>query len=251
MRTFRNVALALFRPGRGVDGIAEALRWVWVPLVLLLVISVAAKTSVGTPLQMEAQQKAAQEQMKEQFGENFEEVSGPEGMESGPDGQPIEAVDAGSTIVSTSAMVFAVLGAVFSVLYIATFFFVAAKTWANPVGYPVMLSVASLSMVPIAFRNLVQAAYMSATGTWLAHAGLGAMVAPAKLTDPPGAVYAFLSQVDLWVVWSLATLFGALMSQTVGISRKRATSGLLAFVAITAVLRAVPTFIAGVFMGAM
>lgn len=252
MRTFRNVILALFRPNRGVDGIAEALRWVWIPLALLLVISVAAKSSVGTPLQMEAQQRAAQEEMKAQFGEDFEEVSGPEGeVVSGPDGQPIEAVDAGSTIVSTSAMVFAVLGAVFSVLYVATFFFVAAKTWANPVGYAVMLSVASLCMVPIALRNLVQAAYMSATGTWLAHAGLGAMVAPAKLTDPPGAVYAFLSQVDLWVLWSLAILFGALMSQTVGIGRKRATSGLLAFVAITAVLRAVPTLIAGVFMGAM
>jgi hypothetical protein len=92
---------------------------------------------------------------------------------------------------------------------------------------------------------------MSATGTWLAHAGLGAMVAPAKLTDPPGVVYAFMSQVDLWVIWSLAILFGALMSQTVGIGRKRAASGLLAFVAITAVLRAVPTLVAGVFMGAM
>ena len=60
-----------------------------------------------------------------------------------------------------------------------------------------------------------------------------------------------MPQVDLWVLWSLAILFGALMSQTVGIGRKRAASGLLAFVAITAVLRAVPTLIAGVFMGAM
>jgi hypothetical protein len=249
---FQSAILALFRPAQGVDGVADGLRWLWIPLALLLVISVAAKSSVGTPLSMEAQQKAAQEQMKEQLGENYEEVSGPKGaVESGPDGEPIEVVDAGSTIVSTSAMVFAVLGAVFSVVYVATFFFVAAKTWANPVGYIVMMSVASLCLVPIALRNLVQAAYMSATGTWLAHAGLGAMVAPAKLTDPPGVVYAFMSQVDLWVIWSLAILFGALMSQTVGIGRKRAASGLLAFVAITAVLRAVPTLVAGVFMGAM
>ena len=55
-----------------------------------------------------------------------------------------------------------------------------------------------------------------------------------------GFGYALLSQVDIFVLWGLAILFGALTSQTVGITRKRATIVTLVFVCATGVLQAVP-----------
>jgi len=96
-----------------------------------------------------------------------------------------------------------------------------------------------------------QAIYMSATGVFLQHPGLGGLVAPASPLDPPGLPYALLSQIDIWIVWGLVILFGALLSTTMGIGRKRAVTGLVTFVAITGILQAIPTLIAGAFLGSM
>lgn len=253
MRVFASVVSALFRPAKGVDGAAAALKWLWVPLTLLLVISAAAKAGVAAPLSFKATMEQAQEQVEKEQGRSTALSEGEQaevevlGQEMGAE-QPGGGVEA---IVATSAMVFAVLGAVVAVFYTATFFFIAAKTWANTVKYSTMLSVGALSLVPTAMRNFLQAASMTATGQWIQHEGLGALVAPATVTDPPGVAYAFLSQVDIWVVWGVAVLFGALLSQTVGFGRKHAVTATLAFVGLTIILRAVPTLVTGVFLGAM
>ena len=251
MSTFRNVLLALFRPAKGVDGAAAALKWLWIPLALLLLGTVAVKTVVSTPMAIVASQELVEAQIAKQTASLPEaDRKAAEEAAKGDAGGPEVDVSAGSAIVSTSAMVFAVLGAILSIFYIATFFFVAAKTWANPVAYSTMLSIATLSLVPHALRNIVQTVYMSTTGVWVQHAGLGALVAPDSPLDPPGVLYAVLSQVDIAVFWGLAILFGALLSQTVGIGRKRAVTGIVTFVAITGILQAVPTLVTGVFLGA-
>jgi len=250
MSTLKNVLLSLFKPATGVDGAAASLKWLWIPLALVLMGSVAYKTVVSTPLSIVASQATAEALVKKQSAKmsdadrkEFEKATAD--SKTGPD------VTAGSAIVSTSAMIFAVLGAVISILYIATFFFVAAKTWANPVAYTTMLSIATLCLIPHALRNIGQAIYMSATGVFLQHPGLGGLVAPASPLDPPGLPYAVLSQIDIWVVWGLVILFGALVSTTMGIGRKRAVTGMVTFVAITGILQAVPTLIAGAFLGSM
>jgi hypothetical protein len=84
---------------------------------------------------------------------------------------------------------------------------------------------------------------------FLQHAGLGALVAPTDPTQAPGAAYAVLAQIDIWVVWGLAILFTALLSSAVGFERKRAITAMLTFVGITGVLQALPTLVAGAFMG--
>ena len=143
---------------------------------------------------------------------------------------------------------FGVVGALFAFLYIATFFFVAARTWALPVKYTSLLSIAGLSLVPHMIRNVIQTLYMASTGIWLQHQGLGALVAPKDAMTAPSAFYAVLAQVDLWIIWGVLILFGALLSKTVGLEKKRAVAGILAFVAITGIAQAVPTIIAGLFM---
>jgi hypothetical protein len=251
MGTLRHVLLALFKPTKGVDGAAAALKWLWIPLAIVLLASVAAKTAVSTPASMAYSKRVADEQLQKQMAEmpaaerkDMEKSLKDSGTQDSAD------ATAGSAIVSTSAMVFALLGAVIAIVYIATFFFIAAKTWANPVGYTTMLSIAGLSLVPHAIRNVVQTIYMTVSGVWLQHSGLGAMVAPASPLEPPGALSAVLAQVDIWVLWGLAILFGALLSQTVGIGRKRAVTGLITFTVLTVVLQAVPTLVTGVFLGA-
>ncbi|MBF4510502.1 MAG: YIP1 family protein [Aeromicrobium sp.] len=256
MRALTSVLLGLFRPATGFDRAGAATRWLWMPLLALLVLSVAIKAGVATPLQtaateeqsrqaLEREMESWPEEQRRQYERDMAQFEADMGLEEGG------AMQAATSIAATAALVFGVLGAVAAVLYVATFFFVAAKTWASPVRYPVMLTVAALSLVPHAFRNLLQAAYMSATGTWLQHSGLGALVAPADPMQPPGVAYAVLAQLDIWVLWGLAILFATLLSQTVGFARKRAVTALLTFVGVTGVLQALPTIIASAFMGAV
>ena len=253
MRAFRNVLIALFRPARGVDGAGTALKWMWIPLGLLLLWSVATKTTVSTPMSIVDSQQAAEARLNGEESPPMPEAKGEASQDPGEgDGEEIDAdVAAQEAAMSTSSMVFAVLGAAVAFICIATFFFVAAKTWANPVGYTTMLSIASLSLVPHALRNFLQAMYMSASGVWLKHPGLGALVAPSGPTDPPGLSYAILSQVDIWVLWGLAVLLGALLSQTVGIGRKRAFTGMITFIALAGILQAIPILVRGAFLSSM
>ncbi len=248
MTVLKNVFVALFRPAKGVDGVAAALKWLWIPLAVLLLVSVVAKAAVATPLQLEASAKLIAEEMaKSQTDTEAKdgEIVMPDEVE-----MPDEAdMAAGNKIVATSALVFAVLGALGTMLVVAVYFFVAAKTWANPVAFSTMLSVAGLGLIPRAIGNFVQAAYMSASGVWIQHSGLGALVAPAKVSDPPGIPYAFLQQIDVWAVWGVAILGGALLAAAVGFDRKRALTSMIVFVVGSLILRAVPTIAVGALMG--
>jgi hypothetical protein len=229
-------------------------RWLWIPLAALLLGSVVLEVAVATPMSIEATSAQAEEMLQKEM-ESWPEADRVQyekdmaAAEASGDFTQADAMNAASGIASTAALVFGVLGAVVAIVYIATYFFVAAKTWANPVGYTTMLTVASLSLLPHAFRNIIQAIYMASSGVWLQHSGLGALVAPAEITDPPGAAYAILAQIDIWVIWGIAILVGALMSKTVGIERKRALTATLVFIVVTGLLQAVPTIVSGVLAG--
>ncbi|MHB1017196.1 MAG: hypothetical protein ACYC2X_04825 [Coriobacteriia bacterium] len=256
MRAFLTMITGLFRPGKALDGIGAAVRWMWIPLALILLASVLAKTSVAAPLEavamqeqadalMERQMESWPEEERAQYEKDMAEMEASGDILVDPTGGPASA------IVSTAAMVFGVVGAIGALMYIAVFFFVTAKTQANPVGFPTMLTVASLSLVPHAIRNFIQAISMAASGSWIQHAGLGALVAPSEITDAPGVAYAILSQIDIWTIWGLLLLFGALLSVTVGFDRKRAVSAMVVFIAVTGLAQALPVLAQGLLMGAM
>lgn len=256
MRAFLTMITGLVRPGRALDGVGTAVRWMWIPLALILVASVLVKSSVEAPLETAAMQEQADALFKEQM-ESWPEAEREQyekdmaDMEANGDIILDGGSGAASAIVSTAAMVFGVVGAIAAVLYIAVFFFITAKTQANPVGFPTMLTVASLSLVPHALRNVVQAIAMAGSGDWIQHAGLGALVAPAEITEAPGIAYAILSQVDIWVIWGLLLLLGSLLSTTVGFDRKRAITAMVVFVAVTGIAQALPVLAQGALMGAM
>lgn len=254
MRSFANILLGLFRPGRGIDGAEAGIKWLWVPLAAVLVASVILKTAIASPLQFKAEQAQVEamasrqmESMPEADREQYEKAMAE--AESSGDVVPAEAGNTGMAVMSAANMVFGVLGALLSVAYIATFFFVGAKTWANPVKYTTMLTIAGLSLVPLAIRNVVQALYMASRHVYLQYPGLGALVAAKDGMPGSGLAYALLSQIDIWVLWSLALLLGALLSKTMGIGKKRAYSSFAVFVLITCVLKAVPALVVGLFSG--
>jgi len=248
MKSLFNILLALFRPATAVDRAGTSIKWLWLPVVGILLVSAVLKASIGTPLEIE-----------EAF-EQFDAIQLEQGAEvvviesdAYADGGTVElnAEGGGMAISLVAAIVFGGLGALFGVLYVATFFFLAAKVWANQVGYTVMLTVASLSLAPHAIRNFIQAVYMQVTGDFLAHPGLGALVAPATPFDPPGVAYALLSQIDIWVIWGLVILAAALFSRTIGFQKKQVIAAMVTFIAVTGIFGAVPSLVAWATLGGM
>lgn len=254
MRSIGSILLGLIRPGKGLENAGAATRWLWVPLAVVLLATVLLKTSIASPMKMEAQRAQADAMIEKQMetmpaADRKEYEKAVAEAEAQGDLSQDQALDAAMGIGAVADIVFGVLGAAVALLYIATFFFVAAKTWANPVKYTTMLTVAGLTLLPHAIRNIIQAVYMAGSGSWLQHSGLGALVAPADPNVAPGAAYALLQQIDIFVLWGLALLLGALLSKTVGLERKRTISAVVVFVVVTAILQALPTIVTGMFMG--
>lgn len=242
MNVIGNALLALVRPARGIDGLGAALRWVWAVFLGLLIATVIAKVLVTTPLQLEYESAAVDEMMQA----DLENASDAERAMIQQEIDNMAALDTGetATIVRTASLIFGSLGAALAVLFTALFFFVAGKTSGSQASVPTMLSVAGLASVPTALRNIVQTITMAASGTWLQHQGLSSLVVPADPSQqPPALIYAFLAQIDLWALWAVLLLVGALGATAVGFTRKRAISTTLIFVTVVVIARMLPQLV--------
>ena len=255
MRSFAHILTGLFRPGKALERAGDAVKWLWIPLALILIGSVLFKTAVSTPMKIEAQTAEAQAMIQEQI-ESMPEADQKQyekdmaAAEANGEFSQDQALDTAMQVTAVADMVFGALGALMAIMYTATFFFVAAKTWANPVKFATMLTVSALSLAPNAIRNVIQGISMASTGVWLRYSGLGALVAPDDPMQAPGAAYAVLSQIDLFVIWGLIILVGALLSKTIGVDRKRAVPAMLVFIIVTGLVKAIPTLIGSVYSGA-
>jgi hypothetical protein len=255
MKGLGSMLVALFRPKRGFDGLAAGAKWLWLLPLALLVVSAMLKAGVSTPLVMKEQEAFITEQMGQVTidGESAA-MSGEKERAGAEPGSPDVVVPEDqmatvSAIATTSAVVFGGIGAAVAVLFTAFFFFIAGKVAAKETRFGAFLTLASVAFVPHALRNVVQTLYMNATGIALQHEGLGALVAPADPSVAPPLSYAVLSQIDIWVIWGLVILVGGLLSALIGCDRKRAWTTFGAYVAIVALLQAVPTIVSGAFMG--
>lgn len=255
MRSFAHILTGLFRPGKALERAGAAVKWLWIPLALILLGSVLFKTAVATPMKIEAQSAEAEAMIQEQI-ESMPEADQKQyekdmaAAEANGEFSQDQALDTAMQVTAIADIVFGALGTLMAILYTATFFFVAAKTWANPVKFAAMLTIAALSLLPNALRNVIQGVSMASTGVWLRYSGLGALVAPSDPTQAPGAAYAVLSQIDFFVIWGLLILAGALLSKTIGIDKKRAFPAMLVFVVVTGFLKAVPVLVGSVYSGA-
>ncbi len=153
MRSFAHILTGLFRPGKALERAGDAVKWLWIPLAILLLASVLFKTAVSTPMKLEAQTAEAQamfdeqiESMPEAERADYEKMNAE--AEASGEMTEDEALNTAMQVTSIADIVFSALGALMAIGYTATFFFVAAKTWASPVKFPTMLTVAALSLLP-------------------------------------------------------------------------------------------------------
>ena len=261
MKAVLSMIIALVRPKRGFSAIGESAKWLWLVPLTLLVASAVAKGAVNTPLTIAEQQEVIEQQMSGFEAETTEaegtraerEKAEAEGEVVMPEETNVVTpdIETVSGIATVSAVVFAALGAIASIMLSALFFYVAAKVAAKELSYSAPLTVVGVMLIPQAIRNLVQTVYILVTGKALMHPGLGALVAPADAMQAPPASYAVLSQIDLWVFWSLFILFGGLTSTLIGLEKKRAWTAFGVFVFVVFVMQAVPTFVTSAFRGSM
>ena len=67
MRVLSGIFTTLFKPAKGVDALGDALKWLWIPLVIVLATTVVAKAVVATPMSVAAQKEATDAAIKQSF----------------------------------------------------------------------------------------------------------------------------------------------------------------------------------------
>jgi hypothetical protein len=249
---------ALFRPRATFSRLAEGVKWVWLPALIVLVVASLANVAATVPLQMKAQTALAKKQeAKVQAEMAAQQVQmGNAGPSAGaiPADQiigPAPGEDAtGNALAMTAGLVFGVVGVVVSLLACTTFFFVAGKVWAKSVRFGTFLSIMSLAAMPLAARDIMQAVAQTVTGRWIQHQGLSALVAAKDAISPTGAAYGLLMQIDVWAIWALVLVYVGITAAA-GFERKRALIGLGIFTVLAVLLRAAPAIVTGVFAGPM
>lgn len=125
----------------------------------------------------------------------------------------------------------------------AAFFTAFARAFGEEGDFTRFLSFTSLALVPIAIRDLIQAAYMLAVGRPVVNPGLSALV---RWTPAVGhrLLYALTGRVDAFTLWSTALLIvGALC--VAGFGRAKTWLVTVLLIVLTVIVAAIPAFVAG------
>ena len=194
------MARALIRPSRAFEWMRERPRWVWPFIVILAAGTIFALTAAGTPAGREAQLQSLEAQ-REQLGEEMYQ-------------QALEQIN--SPLFRTAGVVIAVIGslvggaAAFFLTAIVYHGFIALLGGRESADYRTALAVAGFSFLPGAIRSLLQTGAVLFGGVLPAE-GLSGILPRDQILTPMGA---FLSRIDLFVIWGLiiaavglATLF--------------------------------------------
>lgn len=249
----------LVRPRTAFARLAERPRWVWAIALAVVMLTFVVKIALGTP-QLIAQQREIMEaagmgsSVTVENGDGERESTGEVGRAATSEDEPDEEVvvpenvqGAVDTVVVVSAYVFGSLGIVAGALALAGIIYGASRLWSSEASFAVVLGVVALAKMPDALRNVIQAVYTAATGAWVQHQGLGALVAPADITEAGSSIpYALLSHVDAFAIWFVVLLYLGLR-RAVGLQRGRAAIITGGYLAITMVLAVVPAFLTGMF----
>ena len=228
----------------------------WIFMALLGMILVTLPIIAKAPV--DARQA---EQTREQLQE---ELQNQPGFEAG--GVDVEQATSFATspiLTTVLPAIFAVIGRVFSWLLWSGALYLLASMVGGRSGFGQMLQVVIWAWLPYALRSILQAIYITATQTAIAHQGLSGF-AGMPTADPsnPFAVelpstgtavlYTFLGQIDLYLFWNLALLVIGITAVT-KLSRRKSIGLVLivwvVFMAIRLIGTAVSTSLASGFVG--
>jgi hypothetical protein len=135
----------------------------------------------------------------------------------------------------------ALLGPIAFVFAAAGLLLAAQRWWQGDARFQTILTVTTLSLVPLAVRDFGQAVYMVIGHSVLLNPGLSALVAPAGHSVLHRSVYALLGQIDAFTIWALVLLAMA-TAVTHGRGRLRRVMTALLIGVVLALVWAVPSF---------
>jgi len=135
----------------------------------------------------------------------------------------------------------ALLGPIAFAFVAAGIVLAAQRWWQGDARFLTLLSVVSLSLVPLAIRDFGQALYMAVRHRVLLHPGLSALIAPPGRSALGRSAYALLGQVDAFALWTLVLLAVA-VGVTHGRGKLRPVLTMLLIGVLSAVVASVPSF---------
>lgn len=97
--------------------------------------------------------------------------------------------------------------------------------WQGDAPFGRLLSATSLSLMPLAVRNLLQAGYMAGTRAPLIHPGLSPLLGRVPYSPLGISTYGLLAQIDLFTLWSFVLL-------TLAVGATRGRGGFRTFLAV-------------------
>lgn len=228
------------RPVRTFAAIAADPRRRWI-LPLLLVVAAFA---LGLLLTGQQQVTEAVRQMRTQLAAQSSQIPAEQMAQ-------VEAQMARFTqpaVVLGLAAVTSLIGLVLALLIAAAMLYFGALVSGSDVSFATVWAMVPWTWLPFALRDLVRSLYVRITGTPTLHQGFSGFVAGPDLAANTGnPLYLVLSQVDLFSLWHLVLVYALLRGGT-RLTQGKAVILVLAYAAISLLLRAGPSLLVRGFM---
>jgi hypothetical protein len=236
------------RPRATLMYVSERGRRTWWLPALLIVLLLAAPIVVSGPIrtrQMREEMRAAQEEMAERIGQQLSE----EELERA------QSITASPMITVVFPTVSRVAGQAAGWLIWAAVLYLASMALGGRSSFGQMFPVTVWSRLPYALRGLLQTIYILVSGQVIENPGLSGLAQPAPsaaeiIATPPSTterlLAAFLSHIDLFLIWHLILLVMAVAVASRLSRRKSALITLGMWIILTA-LSLVPTLAGGFF----
>lgn len=183
MESIKNLARVVTKPSRVFEWVRENPAW-WVP-VILLVISSVVFTVVSAPLSVDVSQKALS---------NNSNIS------------PEQAAQAKkmmeSPLFTAIAAVSAFIGVIVAFFIQSGLMHLGAYIFGGRAKFSVGLATVGYAQIPIVIQQIIQSAYMAASGKMVIP-GLSALLSSSKTATPLGVL---LARIDVFGIWSIILL---------------------------------------------
>lgn len=201
MEAVKNLAKVIIKPSRVFNWVRENPNW-WVPAIALVIVSITVAV-ISAPL-------GTEEALKQ--------------IQKNADQMPPEALAQAKQMINSPVVImFAVVGSFFgvaiSLLIQSALLHLGASMLGGRSKFTVGIATVAYAGMPIALQQIIQSAYMIATGK-IAKSGLSTLLSSDQINTPLAAL---LSRIDIFSIWAIVLLIIG-FSATYQISKGKAAA---------------------------